>query len=43
MKKLLAFALSAIVSVSVLSGCGKDSKEAAAKEKVVRIGVTGTD
>lgn len=43
MKKILAFALSALVSVSVLSGCGKDSKEAAAKEKVVRIGVTGSD
>ncbi|ENQ3080043.1 MetQ/NlpA family ABC transporter substrate-binding protein [Bacillus sp. WLY-B-L8] len=43
MKKLLAFALSAVVSVSVLSGCGKDSTEAGAKEKVVRIGVTGTD
>ena len=43
MKKLVAFALSALVSVSVLSGCGKDSKEAGAKEKVVRIGVTGTD
>jgi D-methionine transport system substrate-binding protein len=39
MKKILAFALSAIVGVSALSGCS----DAGAKEKTVRIGVTGTD
>ena len=39
MKKILAFALSAIVGISALSGCS----DAGAKEKTVRIGVTGTD
>ena len=39
MKKILAFALSAIVGVSALSGCS----DAGTKEKTVRIGVTGTD
>ncbi|KOS30662.1 methionine ABC transporter substrate-binding protein [Bacillus anthracis] len=43
MKKILAFALSAIVGVSALSGCSSGDTGAGAKEKVVRVGVTGTD
>ena len=43
MKKILAFALSAIVGVSASSGCSSGDTGAGAKEKVVRVGVTGTD
>ncbi|AWC27290.1 MetQ/NlpA family ABC transporter substrate-binding protein [Bacillus cytotoxicus] len=43
MKKILAFALSAIVGITTLSGCSNGDAEAKEKEKVVRIGVTGTD
>ena len=43
MKKILAFALSAIVGVSALSGRSSGDTGAGAKEKVVRVGVTGTD
>ncbi|MGI2827118.1 MetQ/NlpA family ABC transporter substrate-binding protein [Bacillus cytotoxicus] len=43
MKKILAFALSAIVGIITLSGCSNGDAEAKEKEKVVRIGVTGTD
>ena len=43
MKKILAFALSAIVGISALSGCSSGDTGAGAKEKVVRVGVTGTD
>ncbi|HDR3498695.1 MetQ/NlpA family ABC transporter substrate-binding protein [Bacillus toyonensis] len=43
MKKILAFALSAIVGISALSGCSGGDTGAGAKEKVVRVGVTGTD
>ena len=42
MKKILAFALSAIVGVSALLRSSGDTG-AGAKEKVVRVGVTGTD
>lgn len=43
MKKILAFALSAIVGVSALSGCSSGTRVQERKEKVVRVGVTGTD
>ena len=42
MKKILAFALSAIVGVSALSGCSSGTRVQERKKKV-RVGVTGTD
>ena len=42
MKKILAFALSAIVGVSALSGCSVET-QGRSERKVVRVGVTGTD
>ena len=43
MKKILAFALSAIVGVSALSGTLKWRHRGRSERKVVRVGVTGTD
>ena len=43
MKKILAFALSAIVGVSALSGCSEVEHRGRGERKVVRVGVTGTD
>ena len=43
MKKILAFALSAIVGVSALSGCSEWRHGCRSERKIVSVGVTGTD